>query len=184
MCLGWDSDHLKTVWSFHQKTLFPVTYLFCWASAFAERFFCAGSVPQADLQTFKVSVTAVKSVQHKRTGEKPSCVSHMKQNLGLLRGEARGLLDFGVRTEFCRLGLEVPSAGFCCSTRENTPELQEFMCPWNCLTSCVLGTVWAPQKILPTPPNVLLLLPPGPRLAPLKFWASPKTRSPILRIYH
>lgn len=180
MWLGWGPDHLKPVWSLPQKTLFSVTYLFCWASAFAERFFYAGSVPQADLQTFKVSVTAVKSVQRKRTGEKESCVSHM--NIwGCFEGELKGCCVLergqtvlaGPRGAFCWILLFHQGKIHLNFRNLGVPETTS---PPVCLGLCGHFT-----KNLFTPPNALLLL---PGLPPLKFWASPKTRSPILRIYY
>lgn len=130
-----------------------------------ERFFYAGSVPQANLQTFRVSVTAVKSVQRQRTGEKESCVSHMK-----IRGCCEGKLEGCCVLEQEQTVLQVAGSrgAFCWNLlfhqgkihlNFRTLGVSEITSPPGCLGLCGHLT-----KNLTTPPNVLLLLPPGSRL--------------------
>lgn len=135
-------------------------------SLWRERFFSAGSVPQANLQTLMVSVTAVKSVQCKRTGEKESCVSHRKI-WGCCEGKLKAccVLEWGQtvlqvagsRDTFCwillfhqgKIHLDFRNLG-----------VSETTSPPVCSGVCGYLT-----KTLTTPPNALLLPPPGSRLS-------------------
>lgn len=170
MRLGWGPDHLKSVWSFCQETLFFSHFSLYWASAFGERFFYAGSVPQANLQTSIVSVTAVKSMQRKRTGGKESCVSHVKI-WGCCEGKLEGcrvleqrqtvLQVAGSRGAFCWILLFHQGKIHLNFRNLGVPETTS---PRVC--SGVCGHL---MKNLATPPNVLLLLPPGFQLTSMEL---------------
>lgn len=102
-----------------EDLFFSVAYLFGEPQPFGWRFFCVGCEPQANLQTFRVSVTTVKSMQRKRTGEKGSCISH-KKIYGCWEEKLKIVVPWSKGRQFCRwLELPVPSVGFCYSIGEN-----------------------------------------------------------------
>lgn len=124
-------------------------------------FFYAGYVPQANRQTFKVSVTTVKSMQHKRTGEKETCVSHMK-----IYGCCEEKLKGCCALEWGQIVLQAARAGdaFCwillfCQGKIGLNFSNLSVSGTTSLCVCS-GVCWAPLMD-GCPPSVLLLLPSG-----------------------